>query len=143
MGRLLLTVLCLAAACAAGGDAMGEFGPWNPDVAVGDAGVAAKAGGQATRPAAGHSISHNAHGGVYNGIQGGAYLMIRFFQAAVSPQDGPNCMYRPVCSAYGRAAVSMHGALLGSILAGDRILRCNHFNRPGDDPVPVTILGDR
>jgi putative membrane protein insertion efficiency factor len=142
MARLLLTALCLAASCSvatggASGNAIGEFGPWNGDVAVGDA-------APATRPApGGHIVSHNASGGVFNGIQGGAYLMIRFFQTVISPQDGPNCMYRPVCSAYGRSAVSVHGALLGSILAGDRILRCNHFNRPADDPVPASILGDR
>lgn len=130
MARILFTVLLLAAACTC---ARGEFGPWDGEIAVGDA---ALGGGNS-------ASSHSTTDGVVNGMQGGAYLMIRFFQVAISPQDGPNCMFRPVCSVYGRTAVAMHGALLGSILAGDRILRCNHFNRPADDPVPASILGDR
>lgn len=73
---------------------------------------------------------------VDNGFQGGAFLLIRFFQEAVSPQDGPNCRFHPVCSAYGRQAVVKHGAFWGAVLAGERLLRCNPWSRPGADPVP-------
>jgi hypothetical protein len=78
----------------------------------------------------------NAVSSVYNGFQGGAYFLIRFFQVAVSPQDGPNCRHRPTCSAYGRQAVVKHGAFWGAVMAGERLLRCNPYYPPGNDPVP-------
>ncbi len=77
--------------------------------------------------------------GIYGGPQAAAYALIRFFQTVLSTQDGPHCRFEPVCSAYGRKAVSRYGALLGSVLAGDRIIRCNPFNAPGPDPVPETL----
>ncbi len=80
---------------------------------------------------------------VYNGFQGGAYFLIRFFQICISPQDGPNCRYHPVCSAYGRQAVQKYGALTGSILIGDRLLRCNPFGSHGSDPLPVKLFGGK
>ncbi len=76
----------------------------------------------------------------YNGPQGGAYFLIRFFQIVISPQDGPNCKYRPTCSAYGKSAVLKYGALIGSILAGERLLRCNPYTSPGNNPVPESIF---
>lgn len=76
---------------------------------------------------------------VYNGPQGAIYFFIRFFQVAISPQDGPNCRFSPVCSAYGKKAVERHGALWGLFLACNRIIRCNPFTPPGDDPVPERL----
>ncbi|OHD63165.1 MAG: membrane protein insertion efficiency factor YidD [Spirochaetes bacterium RBG_13_51_14] len=67
-------------------------------------------------------------------------LFIRAFQIWISPQDGPSCRFRPTCSAYGKIAVQKHGAFLGAILVGDRILRCNPFSKPRDDPVPDIIF---
>jgi uncharacterized protein len=118
------------------------FGPWAADVAVGD---------EAVR---GVSIlgSHDCGGcsgatgydrGVYNGFTGGAVLLIRVFQIWISPLDGPSCRYQPTCSAYGKIAVQKYGALLGGILAGDRILRCNIFSKSGYDPVPNLETGNR
>ncbi len=80
---------------------------------------------------------------VFNGVQGGAFFLIRFFQVAISPQDGPSCRYIPTCSAYGKHAVEKYGALFGSILAGERLLRCNPYNRPGYDPLPDDILNEK
>lgn len=80
---------------------------------------------------------------IHNGVQGTAYSMIRFFQVVISPQDGPNCRFHPVCSTYGKIAVERHGALLGSFLAGDRLIRCNPFNSPGKDPVPEFIFNEK
>ncbi len=99
-----------------------EYAPWNSDLLTGDHLI--------------ESHKHNHSAGVYNGAQGGAYFLLRFFQLVISPQDGPNCRHDPVCSAYGKQAVIMHGAFLGSILAGDRLLRCNPFYPPSKDPVP-------
>lgn len=79
---------------------------------------------------------------VINGFQGGAYLLIRFFQIVISPQDGPNCRHTPVCSAYARGAVVKHGAFKGALLAGDRLLRCNPFYYLDKDPVPEEVLGE-
>lgn len=79
---------------------------------------------------------------VINGFQGGAYLLVRFFQIVISPQDGPNCRHTPVCSVYARRAVEKHGAFKGSILAGDRLLRCNPFYYLDRDPVPDEVLGE-
>jgi putative membrane protein insertion efficiency factor len=106
-----------------------EFAPWNADVAVGDAALdvcSIRTQGATNRP-------------LYNSFQAGAWFLLRFFQIVISPQDGPNCRYHPTCSRYASEAVQRYGALLGSFLAGDRLIRCNPYNPPGDDPVPETI----
>lgn len=112
------------------------FGPWNADIATGDENVQWHHE-ESRHPGYGHHDGNS----VYNGMQGGALALIRFFQIVISPQDGPSCRYRPVCSAYGRQAVERHGALLGALMAGERILRCNPYNQPGDDPVPGSLCG--
>ncbi|MBN2041904.1 MAG: membrane protein insertion efficiency factor YidD [Spirochaetes bacterium] len=66
--------------------------------------------------------------------------MIRAFQKFISPQDGPNCRFHPTCSRYGKVAVLRYGAFIGALLAGDRIIRCNPFTPPGEDPVPDTLF---
>jgi putative membrane protein insertion efficiency factor len=106
------------------------FKPWDATVAVGDERVDAVIEGA---PAGGAGADR----GVYDAFRGGAILLIRLFQIWISPLDGPNCRYRPTCSAYGKIAVQKYGAVLGGVLAGDRILRCNPFSKPGDDPVPI------
>jgi len=105
----------------------GEFAPWNTDIKSGDALY--------------HSDhAHKNYSNVYNGVQGGAFFLIKFYQIVISPQDGPNCRHIPTCSAYGKQAVIRHGAFIGSILAGDRILRCNPFYPPEKDPVPDKVF---
>jgi uncharacterized protein len=105
------------------------FAPWGADVRVGDENIApARAASDRITP-------------VYNGAQGAGWFFIRFFQVVVSPQDGPNCRYHPTCSAYGRRAVERFGLARGLFLAGDRVLRCNPYNPPTDDPVPADFLG--
>lgn len=133
MGNIcIIMAICLLAAPPV--IAKDSFGPWDADVAVGDETME-------NLPAAGHDRCGSAAGpaaerGVYDAYTGGASLLIRVFQIWISPLDGPSCRFRPVCSAYGREAVRRYGAFLGGILAGDRILRCNIFSTPGDDPVP-------
>ena len=119
-----------------------SFKPWDADVAVGDDAASslfasAHAGDDA------HARCSGAVGidrGVNDAFTGGALLLIRAFQIWISPQDGPSCRFRPTCSAYGKIAVQKHGAFLGGVLAGERILRCNIFSKPGDDPVPEKIF---
>lgn len=109
-----------------------QFGPWDAGVTVGDGPVAAQAA-----PDAGGSPAVR---GIYDSFTGGALLLIRAFQIWISPQDGPSCRFHPTCSAFGKIAVQKYGAFIGSVLAGDRILRCNLFSRPGEDPVPDNLF---
>jgi len=51
--------------------------------------------------------------------------VIRFFQAYISPMDGPRCQLYPTCSGYGKEAFSRNGALLGYIMTADRLMRDN------------------
>lgn len=83
---------------------------------------------------------NNNNNKVRNGAQAGAFFLVRFFQEVISPQDGPRCPFYPTCSHYGKQAVKKHGALLGSFLAGDRILRCNPYTIKKKDPVPEKIF---
>ena len=62
--------------------------------------------------------------------------LIKFYQKNISPYKGTKCPYFPSCSAYGMEAVERHGAIIGSVLAVWRILRCNPFSKGGYDPVP-------
>ena len=118
------------------------FKPWAADVAVGDDAASSLFAAAHVREDA-HAFCSGVVGidlGVYDAFTGGALLLIRAFQIWISPQDGPSCRFRPTCSAYGKIAVQKHGAFLGGVLAGDRILRCNIFSKPGDDPVPERIF---
>lgn len=106
----------------------GEFNPWNSDVNTGDFLYDT------------HYSQQNTSA-VLNGAQGGAFFLIKFYQIVISPQDGHNCRHIPTCSAYGKQAVIKHGAFIGAIMAGERLLRCNPFYPPEKDPVPDKVFG--
>lgn len=61
---------------------------------------------------------------------------IRAYQLAVSPLLGPRCRFYPSCSSYALEAVRVRGPLVGTVLAGWRLLRCHPWNAGGLDPVP-------
>lgn len=61
---------------------------------------------------------------------------IHLYRWVVSPLLGPSCRYAPSCSEYALDALSMHGAVRGSLLAARRILRCHPWGGSGWDPVP-------
>lgn len=64
-------------------------------------------------------------------------LPIRGYQRIISPTLPENtCRFYPTCSHYGYEAIYKHGAIKGSWLATWRVLRCNPFNKGGNDPVP-------
>jgi len=63
--------------------------------------------------------------------------LIRVYQRSISPARPPACRFLPTCSQYAYDAVSARGAILGSMLAAWRILRCNPLNDGGYDPVPL------
>ncbi|UXR68911.1 MULTISPECIES: membrane protein insertion efficiency factor YidD [unclassified Staphylococcus] len=62
---------------------------------------------------------------------------IRFYQRFISPLTPPSCRFYPTCSNYAVEAIQVHGALKGSWLAINRILRCHPFHKGGFDPVPL------
>jgi uncharacterized protein len=130
MTRVIM-MLCICALLLPGSTAAAQsaFTPWAPDVRI-DGEAPPHHGPYASRRTP-----------VYNGAQGAGFFLVRFFQKVISPQDGPNCRHNPTCSAYGRGAVERHGLVAGGMLAGDRILRCNPFYPPSDDPVPQRIFG--
>lgn len=62
--------------------------------------------------------------------------LIRAYRYAVSPLYGQVCRFHPTCSAYALQAVTVHGALRGTWLAGRRVLSCHPWAAGGYDPVP-------
>ncbi len=62
--------------------------------------------------------------------------LIRLYQLLISPLLLPSCRYAPTCSEYAAEAIATHGALLGSVLAVRRLLRCHPWGGSGYDPVP-------
>jgi putative membrane protein insertion efficiency factor len=71
--------------------------------------------------------------------------LIRLYQMALSPFLGGACRFLPSCSAYAIEAITIHGAVRGSILAVRRLSRCHPLGRSGVDPVPLppSNLGPR
>lgn len=63
-------------------------------------------------------------------------LLIRAYQAGISPLLPASCRYTPSCSAYAAEAIDRYGAARGSWLAARRLLRCHPWSGTGHDPVP-------
>lgn len=61
---------------------------------------------------------------------------IAFYQCKISPHLPARCRYYPTCSQYTYDAIERYGFLLGGILGGLRLLRCNPLFPGGVDPVP-------
>nr|WP_230854447.1 membrane protein insertion efficiency factor YidD [Arthrobacter terrae] len=64
-------------------------------------------------------------------------LALALYRRLISPLYGPVCRFFPSCSAYAMEAVTVHGAVKGSWLAGRRLIRCHPWNSGGLDPVPA------
>ena len=56
-------------------------------------------------------------------------LMIRFYQAAISPHLGKNCRFTYI-------AITRFGPIKGTYLAIKRLLKCHPFHAGGYDRVP-------
>lgn len=65
------------------------------------------------------------------------FILLRGYQLLISPLLPVTCRYYPSCSNYALQAVSRHGLVWGSVLAGWRLLRCNPFTAGGVDDVPL------
>jgi len=63
-------------------------------------------------------------------------LLIRIYQATISPLLPPACRYTPSCSQYAVEALKEWGPVHGGWLALRRILRCHPWGGHGPDPVP-------
>ncbi|MGE0091395.1 MAG: membrane protein insertion efficiency factor YidD [Bacteroidia bacterium] len=63
-------------------------------------------------------------------------IIIKCYQACISPLKPPTCRYTPTCSAYSIEALKKHGPFKGLWLAIKRILSCNPWGGSGYDPVP-------
>jgi putative membrane protein insertion efficiency factor len=62
-------------------------------------------------------------------------LLVRLYQAGLSPYLGGQCRFYPTCSEYFIQAVRAKGALAGAWMGIRRILRCHPFGGSGYDPV--------
>ncbi|WP_293769491.1 membrane protein insertion efficiency factor YidD [uncultured Corynebacterium sp.] len=61
---------------------------------------------------------------------------VRFYQKHLSALKlGSTCRFEPTCSAYALEALSVHGALKGSVMALVRICKCGPWHPGGFDPV--------
>jgi hypothetical protein len=64
---------------------------------------------------------------------------IHAYQATASPRLaalGVRCRFRPTCSHYAEGAIRRDGALVGSLRAAWRVLRCGPWTKAGTDDPP-------
>ena len=68
--------------------------------------------------------------------------LIYIYKILISPILPKSCKFTPSCSTYGITALKKFGIFKGIFLTAKRIIKCNHFNQGGLDPVPDNIKGD-
>ncbi len=56
-------------------------------------------------------------------------LLLGIYQNGVSPADGPTCAFYPTCAGYSKDALRRHGLAVGVLMTGDRLIRCNGFDK--------------
>jgi len=49
----------------------------------------------------------------------------RLYQTLISPSQGEVCNFAPSCSHFAKESIEEYGILWGSLMASDRLLRCN------------------
>ena len=64
----------------------------------------------------------------------GLIVLVRFYQAAISPHFAPSCRFVPTCSEYAVEALRHYGAIKGLILSLHRVSRCHPWGGSGFDP---------
>lgn len=72
-----------------------------------------------------------------------AISFIRLYQKTLSPDHGPfkhlhphgYCRFYPSCSEYTIQAIDKYGIIKGGLMGSWRIIRCNPWNKGGNDPV--------
>jgi hypothetical protein len=63
--------------------------------------------------------------------------LVRGYRLLLKPWLGNACRFEPTCSAYALQALERHGAVVGTALAGARVLRCQPWCQGGCDEVPL------
>ncbi|MDG1821880.1 MAG: membrane protein insertion efficiency factor YidD [Flavobacteriaceae bacterium] len=63
-------------------------------------------------------------------------VLIRLYQAALSPLLPSSCRFHPTCSQYSLEALKKHGIFKGGVMAVKRISQCHPWGGSGNDPVP-------
>ena len=69
---------------------------------------------------------------------------IRVYQHTLSPAlpaifgSACGCRFSPTCSHYAAEAIRTRGALVGTLLAAVRLVKCTPLHPGGFDPVPAT-----
>ena len=66
-------------------------------------------------------------------------LVLRIYQACVSPWLGQCCRFYPSCSTYAVDAIRSRGVVMGCCLTLNRLLRCHPWHQGGIDLVPEKI----
>ncbi|GMQ96973.1 MAG: membrane protein insertion efficiency factor YidD [Gammaproteobacteria bacterium] len=66
-------------------------------------------------------------------------ILVRGYQYLISPLLGPHCRFYPTCSEYTCTALHKHGALAGTWIGLQRLLRCHPWHPGGYDPVPDAV----
>ena len=69
--------------------------------------------------------------------------LIKIYQKTLSFDHGPLkpyyphgfCRFNPSCSQYGVEAIEKYGIIKGGFMTTWRIMRCNPWNKGGNDPV--------
>ena len=72
-----------------------------------------------------------------------AVRLIKFYQKTLSFDHGPLkqlypngfCRFNPSCSQYGIEAIEKYGIIKGGFKAAWRVIRCNPWNKGGNDPL--------
>jgi putative membrane protein insertion efficiency factor len=56
--------------------------------------------------------------------------LINLYQRVFSAREGSaTCQFRPSCSHFGAMAIKKYGVVQGTLMTGDRLLRCNQWTR--------------
>lgn len=63
-------------------------------------------------------------------------MLVRFYQACISPLKPGCCRFTPTCSQYAIEALQKYGPVKGLWLSIKRIIRCHPWGGSGYDPVP-------
>lgn len=78
-----------------------------------------------------------------NLLKRGVINLIKLYQKTLSFDHGPLkglyphgfCRFYPTCSDYAIQAIEKYGIIRGGFKASWRVLRCNPFNKGGNDPL--------
>jgi putative membrane protein insertion efficiency factor len=56
-------------------------------------------------------------------------LLLVGYRRGMSPVDGPTCPFHPTCSGFAGESIRRHGLLQGIVMTGERLIRCNGFDK--------------